>query len=61
MRWSAIDNGSNEHSRNQLSAGWQRAREPVRLDQGKAEQIIAALNTDLANSNVLHHQLRKHH
>jgi DNA-binding ferritin-like protein len=34
---------------------------PVRLDQDKAEQIIEALNTDLADSYVLFHQLHKHH
>jgi DNA-binding ferritin-like protein len=34
---------------------------PVRLDEEKAEQIIAALNTDLADAYVLYHQLHKHH
>jgi len=34
---------------------------PVRLDQAKAEQIIDALNTDLADAYVLFHQLHKHH
>jgi len=34
---------------------------PVRLDTGKAEQIIQALNADLAATYVLYHQLRKHH
>jgi DNA-binding ferritin-like protein len=34
---------------------------PVRLDQDKAEQIIEALNTDLADAYVLFHQLHKHH
>ncbi|MDY6764163.1 MAG: DNA starvation/stationary phase protection protein DpsA [Halobacteria archaeon] len=33
----------------------------VRLDRDKAEQIIDALNTDLAATYVLYHQLRKHH
>lgn len=33
----------------------------LRLDQGKAEQIVEALNQDLAASYVLYHQLRKHH
>jgi DNA-binding ferritin-like protein len=34
---------------------------PIRLDQDKAEQIIDALNTDLADAYVLYHQLHKHH
>ena len=34
---------------------------PVRLDEEKAEQIVDALNTDLADAYVLYHQLHKHH
>ena len=34
---------------------------PVRLEQDKAEQVIEALNTDLADAYVLYHQLHKHH
>lgn len=34
---------------------------PLRLPTEKAEQIIDALNTDLAAVYVLYHQLRKHH
>ncbi|MFT4883843.1 MAG: starvation-inducible DNA-binding protein [Natronomonas sp.] len=34
---------------------------PVRLDEDKAEQIVNALNTDLADAYVLYHQLHKHH
>ena len=34
---------------------------PVRLDQDKVEQIVDALNTDLADAYVLYHQLHKHH
>jgi DNA-binding ferritin-like protein len=34
---------------------------PVRLDDAKAEQSIDALNSDLAATYVLYHQLRKHH
>ena len=34
---------------------------PVRLDEEKAEQVIEALNADLANAYVLYHQLHKHH
>ncbi|PSQ32822.1 DNA starvation/stationary phase protection protein, partial [Halobacteriales archaeon SW_10_68_16] len=33
----------------------------LRLEEEKAEQIIDALNTDLAAAYVLYHQLRKHH
>lgn len=33
----------------------------LRLEQDKAEQIVDALNTELANSYVLYHQLKKHH
>jgi starvation-inducible DNA-binding protein len=33
----------------------------LRLDTDKSEQIIDALNTDLAATYVLYHQLRKHH
>jgi DNA-binding ferritin-like protein len=34
---------------------------PLRLDTEKAEQIVDALNTDLADAYVLYHQLHKHH
>ncbi|KZN22706.1 DNA starvation/stationary phase protection protein [Haladaptatus sp. R4] len=34
---------------------------PLRLEEAKAEQIIDALNTDLADAYVLYHQLHKHH
>jgi len=34
---------------------------PVRLDTEKAEQVVEALNADLANAYVLYHQLHKHH
>ncbi|MFB6298222.1 MAG: DNA starvation/stationary phase protection protein DpsA [Salinirussus sp.] len=33
----------------------------LRLDEEKATQIIDALNTDLASTYVLYHQLKKHH
>ncbi len=33
----------------------------LRLDKDKSSQIIDALNTDLAATYVLYHQLRKHH
>jgi starvation-inducible DNA-binding protein len=33
----------------------------LRLDQEKADQIVEALNDDLADAYVLYHQLRKHH
>ncbi len=34
---------------------------PLRLEEEKAEQVIEALNTDLADAYVLYHQLHKHH
>jgi DNA-binding ferritin-like protein len=34
---------------------------PVRLDAEKAEQVVDALNTDLADAYTLYHQLHKHH
>ncbi|WP_049987160.1 DNA starvation/stationary phase protection protein DpsA [Halobellus rufus] len=34
---------------------------PLRLETEKAEQIIDALNADLADAYVLYHQLHKHH
>ena len=33
----------------------------LRLDTEKAEQVVDALNTDLADAYVLYHQLHKHH
>ncbi|WP_306057922.1 DNA starvation/stationary phase protection protein DpsA [Natronococcus wangiae] len=33
----------------------------LRLEQEKAEQVVDALNTELANAYVLYHQLKKHH
>jgi DNA-binding ferritin-like protein len=33
----------------------------LRLDVDRSEQIVDALNTDLAATYVLYHQLRKHH
>ena len=33
----------------------------LRLDTEKAEQIVDALNTDIATLYVLYHQLKKHH
>ena len=33
----------------------------LRLDREKAEQLVEALNTDLAASYVLYHQIKKHH
>jgi DNA-binding ferritin-like protein len=35
--------------------------EALRMDEGKAEQVVDALNTDLAATYVLYHQLKKHH
>ncbi|QZX99501.1 DNA starvation/stationary phase protection protein DpsA [Halobaculum rubrum] len=43
------------------SAGEVEGSEALRMDAERAEQIIDALNTDLAATYVLYHQLRKHH
>ncbi|MFB6161007.1 MAG: DNA starvation/stationary phase protection protein DpsA [Haloferacaceae archaeon] len=43
------------------AAGSVEASEALRLDQEKVEQIVDALQTDLAASYVLYHQLKKHH
>ncbi len=37
------------------------ASEALRLDAEKTEQLVDALNTDLAATYVLYHQLKKHH
>ena len=37
------------------------AESALRLDTDKAEQIIDALNTELAASYVMYHQVKKHH
>ncbi|WP_254837702.1 DNA starvation/stationary phase protection protein DpsA [Natronomonas marina] len=42
-------------------AGSVEESEALRIDEDKAEQIVDALNTDLAASYVLYHQLKKHH
>jgi DNA-binding ferritin-like protein len=43
------------------SAGDVEASEALRLDQEKTEELVEALNTDLAATYVLYHQLKKHH
>jgi len=42
-------------------AGEVEGSEALRIDAEKAEQLVDALNTDLASTYVLYHQLRKHH
>ena len=42
-------------------AGTIEESEALRLETEKAEQIVDALNTDLANAYVLFHQIHKHH
>ncbi|MCG1004457.1 MULTISPECIES: DNA starvation/stationary phase protection protein DpsA [Halobacterium] len=42
-------------------AGDVEGSEGLRIDEEKAEQVIDALNTDLAATYVLYHQIRKHH
>ena len=43
------------------SAGEVEGSDALRMDAEKAEQIVDALNTDLAATYVLYHQLKKHH
>jgi DNA-binding ferritin-like protein len=50
---------SQEHVQRQ--AGSVEASEALRLEQEKIEEIVDALNTDLAAMSVLYHQLKKHH
>ena len=42
-------------------AGTVEESEALRLDRDKAEQLVDALNTDLAATYVLYHQVKKHH
>lgn len=42
-------------------AGTVEASPALRIEQGKVEQIVEALNIDLAATYVLYHQLKKHH
>jgi DNA-binding ferritin-like protein len=42
-------------------AGTVESSAALRLDAEKTEQIVEALNTDLAATYVLYHQLKKHH
>ncbi len=42
-------------------AGSVEESEALRIDEEKARQLIDALNTDLAASYVLYHQVKKHH
>jgi starvation-inducible DNA-binding protein len=42
-------------------AGEVEGSEALRMDEEKAEQVVDALNSDLADTYVLYHQLRKHH
>ncbi|WP_336022969.1 DNA starvation/stationary phase protection protein DpsA [Halobellus salinisoli] len=42
-------------------AGEVEGSEALRVDAEKATQLVDALNTDLASTYVLYHQLKKHH
>jgi DNA-binding ferritin-like protein len=42
-------------------AGSVEGSEALRIDADRAEQLVDALNTDLAATYVLYHQLKKHH
>jgi len=43
------------------AAGTIEASEALRIPEDKAEEIVEALQTDLASMYVLYHQLKKHH
>ena len=45
----------------QRESGSVEASTALRLEQEKVEQIVDALNTDLAATYVLYHQVKKHH
>ncbi|ESS12343.1 MAG: DNA-binding ferritin-like protein, oxidative damage protectant [uncultured archaeon A07HR60] len=42
-------------------AGTVEESEALRIPEDKAEQLVDALNTDLASTYVLYHQVKKHH
>lgn len=50
---------SQKHARQQF--GDVHESEALRIPEDKAEQLIEALNTDLAATYVLYHQIKKHH
>ncbi|MFC7098742.1 DNA starvation/stationary phase protection protein DpsA [Halobaculum marinum] len=49
------------HKHVRKSAGEVTGSEALRMDAERAEQVVDALNTDLAATYVLYHQLKKHH
>lgn len=49
---------SNHHVRQQAGTV---GENPVRIERGKAEQVVEALSIDLAGTFVLSHQLQKHY
>jgi len=52
----------NEHSKAGASALRRiHESEALRIPEDKAEQLVDALNTDLAATYVLYHQVKKHH
>ncbi len=51
----------NAQKRVQQEFGTVHESDALRLDEEKAEQIVDALNTELADTYVLYHQLKKHH
>lgn len=50
---------SQKHARQQY--GEVHESEALRIPEDKAEQLVEALNTDLAATYVLYHQVKKHH
>ena len=57
----AVQTAMSTQKRVQQEFGTVEESEALRLDQEKAEQIVDALNTELADTYTLYHQLKKHH
>jgi DNA-binding ferritin-like protein len=57
-RVAVIEMSTQKHVRQQAGTVEENA---LRLEQSKAEQVVDALNTDLASTYVAYHQIKKHH
>ena len=62
LKWNAAVTGNRMSTQKSVRQQADTVEEnSLRLDREKAAQIVDALNTELANSYVLYHQLKKHH